>query len=675
MSSVNDSGLMERAVAEEEKEICALTKRRHALTKTELKALREATVEQIAESDKDVERGVALFFANRVKDAEDLFGRNAAFDPFHALCASTICTIKAMLSLAKNDMETAAERLAYTVAFAEELVPAESGFFGKLANTLRRSSPKKRLLPGEFRAKAILADAFVFRGFILLLQHNSLSGIVRGGIALNKSYNLFKSLAIELDERRGEKKSTSYDDIGLDKNSVYNALTGRGCINVVISMLPPRVLRILNFLGFTYDRDLGMDLVFQCWRSQTLVSPFAGLFVMAVNSFVPGFCSLTTPLLLPVAKETAHEAIQQETTANSLTHLWLMGRISRLDFDMDKSIALLAKCFEVADKGQIATSMPQLRDFAVYDQTWNYAATLRWEDCIKNHAYLEENSAWSKVFYAYAQGCAYEMLLIDAGDISESDALHYREKATAAYWRAAHYKVRVMGGRTVTIEFFVAHRLHDIFRQAGVPHPNPGNKTKIVPSASYPPNDVVLRNVVPLPMLELLVLFDIMHQLLPSYLETFLRLIDDTLGSKKPSLAPTPRSDVERLGSTKSLSTTSGFTERKRGVVLLAMKVVILCHIPGREESALSLLKKCILEARQYKGRGCTLSWITPWMFYEEACLAFHRGDLKRSAELLDKVEDVNDEQVFRAIMETKLHFAKWALRDTKRKQKQLQHE
>ncbi|ESL10751.1 hypothetical protein TRSC58_01510 [Trypanosoma rangeli SC58] len=669
MNGSNGAESLERA-AEEEDDIHTLKKRRHSLSKEGLKALREATIEQIAEADKDVEYGISLFFNNRVRDSEKLFGRYAALDSFHALGASVISTIKAMLSLAKNDMETAVERLSYTIAFAEELISPEKTFLGKWANTLRMSGSQKRLLPGEFRAKAILADALVLQGFVLLLQHNSISGIVKGGMALNRSYSLFKSLTTELDERKGEKKASSYDDIGLDRNSVHNALTGFGCINVVVSMLPPRVLRILNFLGFTYDRELGMGLVSQCWRSQTLVSPLAGLFIMAVNSFVPGFCSLTTPLLLPIANETANEATQRQLTSNSLIHLWLMGRISRLHFNMDESIALLSKCLEVADKGQIATSMPQLRDFAVYDQTWNYAASLRWEDCIKNYASLEANSAWSKVFYAYAQGCAYEMLVRNTRELTESEALHYREKATAAYWRAAHHKVTVMGGRTVTIESFVAHRLNDIFRQAGVPHPNPGNKAKITLSVSFPPNDVVLRNVVPLPMLELLVLFDIIHQLPLSYLEVFVSMIDDELGFEASSSSEMPRGGAGSLNHTQSFPITSSAKWKQRSTVLLAMKVVILSHVPGKEKSVYSLLQKSIQAAREYKGRGSTLSWITPWMFYEEASLAFKRGDLKKCAELLGKVDDINKEQVFRAIMETKLHFARWALRDAKQKQK-----
>ncbi|RNE98928.1 tetratricopeptidedomain 39C [Trypanosoma rangeli] len=669
MNTLSSAESLEWA-AEDEDDIHTSKKRHHSLSKGGLKALREATIEQIVKGDKDVEYGISLFFNNRVQDSEKLFGRYAAFDPLHALGASVISTIKAMLSLAKNDMEIAVEKLSYTITFAEELISSEKAFFDKLANTLRRSGSRKRLLPGEFRAKAILADALVLRGFILLLQHNSISGIVKGGMALNKSYSLFKSLTNELDERKDEKKASSYDDIGLDRNSVHNALTGFGCINVVISMLPPRVLRILNFLGFTHDRELGMGLISECWRSQTLISPLAGLFIMAVNSFISGFCSLTTPLLLPVANETAKEAIQRQLTADSLIHLWLMGRISRLHFNMDESIALLSKCLEVADRGQIATSMPQLRDFAVYDQTWNYAASLRWEDCIKNYASLEANSAWSKIFYAYAQGCAYEMLLRNTGEVTESEALYYRENATAAYWRAAHHKVTVMGGRTVTIESFVAHRLNDIFRQAGIPYPNPGNKAKLTLSVSSPSNNVVLRNVVPLPMLELLVLFDIMHQLPLSYLEVFVRMIDDELGFKASSPSQTPRGGAESLSYTQSFSITSSAEWKQRSAVLLAMKAVILSHVPGQEESVCSLLQEGIRAAREYKGRGCTLSWITPWMFYEEASLAFKRGDLKKCAELLGKLDEINEEQVFRAIMETKLHFARWVLRDAKLKQK-----
>ncbi|EKF33537.1 hypothetical protein MOQ_002595 [Trypanosoma cruzi marinkellei] len=670
MTRIDDVESLNAVAEEETHDIYASTKRRHSLTKDGLKALREATVEQIAESDKDVARAISLFFGNHVYDAEEIFARKAGVDPFHALGAACICTIKAMLSLTKSDMETAVERISFTITFAEELVPSDKNLFSKLADAFRRSSNKKRLLPGEFRAKAILADAYFFRGFILLLQQNSINGILRGGMALNRSYCLLKSLANELDELKEEKKASSYDEIGLDCNSVYNALLGCGCVNVVMSMLPPRILRVLNFFGFTHDRELGLARVSQCWESKTILAPLAGLFIVAVNSFPPGFCSLTKPVLLPVAKATASDAIKRPPTENSVLHLWLTGRISRIELNMDESIAIFSRCLELVDKGQIAKSMSQLRDFAVYDQAWNYALSMRWEDAIKNYAYLEESSAWSKIFYAYAQACGYEMLLQSTPEGNVSEALHYKEKATEAYWRAAHYNVTVMGGRTVVIESFVARRLHDIFRQASVPYPNPGNKSATVRPLTPPPSNVVLQNIVQLPMLELFVLFELMHQLSPSHLEAFATIIDGVLESKAPASLQTPKSDEESVDHIQPSTKKGRSLEKQQSVVLTTIKAIVLSHIPGKEEIALNLIQQSKKVACEYKGRSCTVAWMHCWLLYEEATMAFNSGDTKKTVELLSRAEDMNDDHIFRTAIETKLHFARWVVRDTTHKKK-----
>ncbi|KAH9577362.1 Inclusion body clearance protein Iml2/Tetratricopeptide repeat protein 39 [Trypanosoma melophagium] len=376
----------EKDFANDNEEIHRLTGRHHALSSDELRQLREASVEDIVKIDKEVARGMDLFFANQVRDSEELFAKNATIDPLYSAGAACITAIKAMLSMDQSDGDIAIERVSFAITFAEELVPAGKSLFQKMGGLFRSDSTKKRLLPGEFRAKTILAASYALRGFVLVIQRTSFNNIIKGGISLNKSYHLFKTLQTELDEVKVEKNVDSFDELGLDSNSVHLVLLGHGCTNVALSILPPRIEHLLNFLGYTHDVEVGTKLVLQCWKSETLFSPFAGLFLMAINSFLPGFCPILVPQTLPLAKDLAGDVLARRTIRNSLIHLWLLGRVRRLERNMTESIDALSKCLEITESGQVVESMPQLRDFAVYDQAWNFVAVGRWKECISYYA-------------------------------------------------------------------------------------------------------------------------------------------------------------------------------------------------------------------------------------------------------------------------------------------------
>ena len=60
---------------------------------------------------------------------------------------------------------------------------------------------------------------------------------------------------------------------------------GFGGFSLAISLLPPRLLRLLSVLGFPCDRVAGLDSIDQCLRGGGLRAPVGGVY--AFNPSVP----------------------------------------------------------------------------------------------------------------------------------------------------------------------------------------------------------------------------------------------------------------------------------------------------------------------------------------------------------------------------------------------------
>jgi hypothetical protein len=114
----------------------------------------------------------------------------------------------------------------------------------------------------KFRAEAVQAEAEVLRATLLLCQ-DSFTAYLKAGLALRRSYNTYTRLQQALDDAAIVSK--------LDRNSVEGVRFGLGCIHVVTSILPPKILSLLKALGYLHDRALGFTLLHQCIQSQ--VSP------------------------------------------------------------------------------------------------------------------------------------------------------------------------------------------------------------------------------------------------------------------------------------------------------------------------------------------------------------------------------------------------------------------
>jgi hypothetical protein len=619
---------------------------------------------------RDVDDVVAVtaqrcFFHNDVAQAEAML-RGARFkDPLAANGYGVIGTVRALLSTEQADVNEGCERLMFAAAFGRAILPPEGSVVTKTvsavagaASWLYRSVTKKDapavpdMTPAEFRAHVIVAEAETLRATLLLLQE-TLAGYLKAGFALRRSYNIYDRLQKYIEAKKKQRGgSTTDEDVVPDRNSLYGMYFGLGCIHVVTSILPPKVVVLLKALGYMHDRQTGFQYLMKALASDTLRSPLASLSMLAYHALLPSFASLLAKESVPFARRVLDETLRMYPV--SLIHLWLAGRTMRLERAVPESITTFQRCIELSKSSSLHELLPQLHHFALYDLGWSHCLQLRWAEAAAAFKELEMHSGWSKKAYAYAYGTCTEMIAlgecVEGGkQLTAEEKLALRTEASDAFKRALRHAPIKLGGRVISIDQFVTRRLREVKRMAlltagvtaaaGGPAASPtgieGATSPLYPNdpAYYDSDDaelpapVVLSNefINPLCGLHLLVLFNMTPQMETGALRVVAASASAAMSRSVAAtalhdVAATPSSFVSPLAVPPHVA-----TPLDQAAVLCLLRAFSLSSLGEAAEA------EKLFRALQQPSIGAALrheKWITAYAFYGHAVMLFDKpGD------------------------------------------------
>ena len=598
-----------------------------------------------------------LFFGNDVAKAEEMLRAGRFKDPLAASGFGVIGTVRALLSTEQTDVNEGCERLLFAASFGRAVLPPERSVVGKTvsavtgaASWLFRSVTKKEapavptMTAAEFRAHVIVAEAETLRATLLLLQE-SLTGYIKAGFALRRSYNIYDKLQNYIESKKKELGIQRDDEVVTDRNSLYGMYFGLGCIHVVTSILPPKVLTLLKALGYMHDRTKGFTYLMAALESDTLRSPLASLFMLAHHGLLPSFATLLTDESVPFAKKVLAQTLEMYPV--SLIHLWLAGRVQRLERNVPASIETYKRCMAVSLASSLHELLPQLHHFALYDLGWSYCIQLRWAEAAEVFHELERGSNWSKKAYAYAYGVCIEMLALEqcAGSGDQPLSSEKKDELTAiasdAFKRALRHTPIKLGGRIISIDQFVNRRLQGVKRLAlanagvasassptgleGATSPLYANDPAYYDSddAELPPG-LILSNagINPLCGLHLLILFNMHPQMEDAPLRT---VAISTLDALVKIVPRTVLHDALGVESQAKLAVASAH------VTTALDQAAVLCILRANSLHALGEVDEAEKIYKALEDQGVTSGlkhekWVGPYAFYEHGVLLYrHR--------------------------------------------------
>eukprot|EP00026_Physarum_polycephalum_P004449 Phypoly_transcript_04468.p1 GENE.Phypoly_transcript_04468~~Phypoly_transcript_04468.p1 ORF type:complete len:714 (+),score=163.39 Phypoly_transcript_04468:74-2143(+) len=438
------------------------------------------------EADKDIFNGVLLFFQNKTLEAEKIFFQKPS-DPLATHCAGCNLFLKAMMTFADQDIayaNTLMQRTKlltgiYANVYKTKTAPAQSqSLFSKIFSF----GQQQQISNGEMRAAVIRAECGLLMGMMQLLQE-SMVGYVKAGWSLRRGYkdvswcyqqlqhspasaapspvtspvtspvksapptspstpSSASSSSSPASPASSSRDLTPAPHSAFDKHTLGGIQFAFGSINVVLASLPPRVLKLVSFFGFSCDRDLGFNLLHKCFEGGGIRAPLASLFLSSLYVHLPSFVPILLPKYLPLAQEMITASLVQYP--GSAMHLWLAGRTHRLSRALKESNESFIHAISALDSN--ANNIPQLKDLCYYDLGLNHLWLLEWEQAADYFQKLAKNNYWSKAFYVYAEAvCVYMK-----GN---------KEEAKTLFNSVPSLVVRKYGGRTLGVEQYVLRKV------------------------------------------------------------------------------------------------------------------------------------------------------------------------------------------------------------------------
>jgi len=231
--------------------------------------------------------------------------------------------------------------------------------------------------PIQLEATLIYGEATLLVALLNLMEESMLS-LLRCGLNIRAGWNLYKAvdrasggtvmsmhgdsipalapgarcIQVPLEGVGGTAATSSSSSCGEDVRGGLQF--GAGGFNVVASLLPPVVLRVLSAVGFPNDRGAGLSQLRACFLCGRIRSPLAGILLASIGVLIPSFHTGSQCTPLGEEAKAALEALLV-SLPNSALPLWLTGRSLRM-----RALHKEALTFFRRSGDEAGTYMPQL---------------------------------------------------------------------------------------------------------------------------------------------------------------------------------------------------------------------------------------------------------------------------------------------------------------------------
>lgn len=159
-----------------------------------------------------------------------------------------------------DDIAMAARELELAVQFANSY-RRKGGMLSSVTSYIRgHGGPPalKDMSVAQLNMELIHAEAIMLRAGINIANDETFMSVVKGGLQMRSSFQAYKGLHDLLQQTTPATCPAAYD-----VNMRTGILLGTGGFNMMLSLLPSKILKVLEFLGMPSSRSLGLSLLEQ----------------------------------------------------------------------------------------------------------------------------------------------------------------------------------------------------------------------------------------------------------------------------------------------------------------------------------------------------------------------------------------------------------------------------
>ncbi|XP_075433956.1 tetratricopeptide repeat protein 39A-like, partial [Ascaphus truei] len=181
---------------------------------------------------------LSLFLNNQFDESLELLRPRVKDSMYHGLIHATILEMQAMMTFEHDDIINAGK------------------IMKDVQETCQRFRKKSSLIqkPGadsftevELHAEVCYAECLLQRASLTFLQDENMINFIKGGMKVRNSYVIYRDL-------NNFMQSHSFQKGASHAHLEGGIALGIGAFNLTLSLFPPRILKLLEFAGFSGDK-------------------------------------------------------------------------------------------------------------------------------------------------------------------------------------------------------------------------------------------------------------------------------------------------------------------------------------------------------------------------------------------------------------------------------------
>ncbi|XP_064782645.1 tetratricopeptide repeat protein 39B-like [Oncorhynchus masou masou] len=381
----------------------------------------------------DSAKALDLFLNNRFSDALDLLRPWRSQSMYHAVGYSSMLAMQAGMTFEPKDVEKAMTSLKESLQTCQmfrkktTMVEAITEMFYK--------QPADDLTEEEMHAELCYAETLLQTAVITFLDESMIS-FIKGGMKIRNSFLIYK----ECDVMSTMAKNQS-DQMSTQTHFRSGVNMGIGSFNLYLSLLPSKVLRLLEWMGFSGDREVGLSQLREGAASNSL------------RSILSTLCLLMYHLYISVILGTGEANLEEsdvllepyiEKFPNGALILFYQARIAVLKGNFEFAQKKFLECIAAQQEWR------QIHHLCYWELMWSYSFQQDWLEAYQYADLLCKESKWSQAVYVFQKASILSMM-------SEEEVKKTGENVEQLFRQVESLRLRI-AGKSIPTEKFAAKK-------------------------------------------------------------------------------------------------------------------------------------------------------------------------------------------------------------------------
>ncbi|CAM0136020.1 hypothetical protein VKS41_005598 [Umbelopsis sp. WA50703] len=415
---------------------------------------------------KQVAHALDLFLDSHIAEAEQMTMPRANTTLYWGLASSCMTCLKAMMTFQPADIETSLTYLKQGVQLASGYRKKDVGFFESMTSWVKGGSSISVLSSMtivQLHAELVWAESYLLKAMVTVVHDESFVSFIREGIHVRNSYGVYRSL-YKYVEHLKEEKAAGREARELDAHFLSGINFGLGCFNLMLSMLPHSLLKLVEFIGFSGDRSFGLGLLEAQgnWQSfhedneqpipeQTeqlcgLRRQFCDMVLITYHTV------LSTFVPIPDADQKFSDRLIQHNLGkypSGVFFLYFSGRSLAARTLLDEAVLQFKQTIEIQKEWR------QLQHICYWELGLLFLMKTEWESAHECFEILAQESNWSKATYTYFSACA---LYEEAQEMNEGAEKEKAMLKVESLMKSIPKLTKKIAGKSIPIEKYVARK-------------------------------------------------------------------------------------------------------------------------------------------------------------------------------------------------------------------------